>query len=149
MEKGGLMTVAGVPSEGFKAVGDIVATHTLKFDAQADGKSVALDLLMNHIPIGPVVDADGHLEGIVGEREILEALQEGKDLTQVHAKDLVKKEKPVSITDTTSMSDVMRLMQDENMSILPVVHENRVVKSITRHDVIRAMTGAGLGVEKQ
>ena len=142
------MNTAGVPPEGYKVVGDLVATHTLQFDSQADAESIVMELLTSHTPDVPIVDTQGHLEGIVGELEILKALQEGRDLTQVKARDLMKKEKPIQVTDGTPISDALKLLQKEHMSIVPVVRENRVIKSITRHDIIRAMSGAGLGVEK-
>ncbi|MDT7043734.1 CBS domain-containing protein [Candidatus Nitronereus thalassa] len=141
------MNTAGVPPEGYKSVGDIVATHTLQFDSQVDGESIAMEILTNHIAVVPVVDTDGYLEGVVGELEILKALQEGKDLTQMKAKDLMKKEKPIHVTDSTPISDALKILQSEHMPIVPVVEDERVIKSITRHDLIRAMSGAGLGVE--
>ena len=141
------MNTAGVPPEGYKSVGDIVATHTLQFDSQVDGESIAMEILTNHIAVVPVVDTNGYFEGVVGELEILKALQEGKDLTQMKAKDLMKKEKPIHVTDSTPISDALKILQSEHMPIVPVVEDERVIKSITRHDLIRAMSGAGLGVE--
>ena len=143
------MNTAGVPSEGYKVVGNIVATHTLQFDSQTDGESITMEMLMNQTPAVPVVDAHGQLEGILGERQILEALEAGKDLTKMKAKDLITKKAPIQVTDSTPISDAIKFLQEEQIPILPVVQDDRVIKSITRHDLIRALSGAGLGVEKE
>jgi predicted transcriptional regulator len=47
------------------------------------------------------------------------------------------------------ISEVVKLFQNEDLQIIPIIRDNQVIKSMTRHDLIRALTGAGLGVEQQ
>ena len=141
--------IAGMSATGYDTVEDIVATHTLQYFLQTDGISVVLDLLINHTPIAPVVDNDGHLAGFVGEEEILEALYKGKNVGELKAEDLMKKDRISAVTETASISDVLRLFLEKKLQIVPITRDGRVIKSITKHDLIRAMTGAGLGVEHQ
>lgn len=143
------MKIAGAPAEGYKVVGDIVATHTLQYLSQTDVETIVLDLLTYHTPVAPIVDIEGHLEGFIGELEILDALEAGKDLTQLKAEDLMIKDDSFLVTETTPFSEAVNLLKNGPLPIVPVLRENRIIKSLTRHDLIRAMTGAGLGVEME
>jgi CBS domain-containing protein len=58
------------------------------------------------------------------------------------------KEHCTSVTEMTPISEVVTRFQEEELQIIPVVRDGQVIKSVTRHDLIRAMTGAGLGFEK-
>ena len=143
------MSIAGMPATGYAKVGDIVSTHMLQYHLQTDGTSIVLDLLTNHTPVAPVVDSKGHLAGFLGEMEILDALRKGKDIGQLKAEDFMKEDRTTVVTETTSIDEVLRIFQDKGLSIVPVTRDDRVVMCVTRHDLIRAMTGAGLGVEKE
>lgn len=52
------------------------------------------------------------------------------------------------VTEQTPISDVLRIFEDKKLLIIPVIRNGQIIESITRHDPIRAMSGAGLGVEK-
>jgi predicted transcriptional regulator len=142
------MNIAGMSATGYERVGDIVATHMLRYHTQADGSSVVMDILSNHTPVAPVVDDQGHLAGFIGEVEILDALRKGKDIGQLKAEDLMKEDRTSLVTESTPISEVLTRFLDEEVQIIPVQRDDQVIESITRHDLIRAMTGAGLGFEK-
>ncbi len=142
------MNIAGMSATGYDKVGDIMATHMVRYHTQADGNSVVMDILSNHTPVAPVVDDQGHLAGFIGEVEILDALRQGKDIGQLKVEDLMKKDRTSMITEETPISEVLTRFQDEGVQILPVLQNDQIIESITRHDLIRAMTGAGLGFEK-
>jgi predicted transcriptional regulator len=107
-----------------------------------------MDILSNHTPVAPVVDDQGHLAGFIGEVEILDALRKGKDIGQLKAEDLMKEDRTSMVTESTPISEVLTRFLDEEVQIIPVLRDDQVIESITRHDLIRAMTGAGLGFEK-
>jgi predicted transcriptional regulator len=142
------MNIAGMSATGYERVGDIVATHMLRYHTQTDGSSVVMDILSNHTPVAPVVDDQGHLAGFIGEVEILDALRKGKDIGQLKAEDLMKEDRTSMVTESTPISEVLTRFLDEEVQIIPVLRDDQVIESITRHDLIRAMTGAGLGFEK-
>jgi predicted transcriptional regulator len=142
------MSLPGMSATGYDTVGDIVATHMLRYHTHADASSVALDILSNHIPVAPVVNDEGHLAGIIGEVEILDALRKGQDIRQLKAEDLMKEDLNCTVTEKTPISEVVNRFQEEELQIIPVVRDGQVIESVTRHDLIRAMTGAGLGFEK-
>ena len=142
------MTIAGMSATGYATVGDIVTTHLSQYHIQADGNSVVMDMLTSHNPVAPVIDDDGHLAGSIGEVEILNALRSGKDIGQLKIEEIMKENRTSVVTEMTPISEALELFQDEELQIIPVIREKQVIGSLTRHDLIRAMTGAGLGVEK-
>jgi CBS domain-containing protein len=136
-------------AKGYETVGDIVTTHSLQYHLETDGNSLVMDMLANHTSIAPVVDDLGHLAGFVGESDILDALQKGRDLGRLKAGDFMKEDHTSVIHEMAPISEVVNLFQNEELQIIPIIRDNQVIKSVTRHDLIRAMTGAGLGVEQQ
>lgn len=142
------MNIAGMPATGYDTVGDIVGTHLSQYHFQADGSSVVMNILSDHTAVAPVVDDEGHLVGCIGEVEILNALRCGKEIGQFKVEDIMSPDRLPVVTEQTPISEVLRLFQDKELLIIPVIRNGQVCKSITRHDLIRAMSGAGLGVEK-
>lgn len=142
------MNIDGMPATGYDTVGDIVGTHLSRYHFQADGSSVVMDMLSDHTSMAPVVNDKGHLMGCLGEVEILNALRFGKEIGQLKVGDIMSPVRTPVVTEHTPISEVLRLFQNRELLIIPVIRNGQVVRSITRHDLIRAMFGAGLGVEK-
>lgn len=143
------MTIAGMSATGYDTVGDIVATHMWQYHLTTDATTVAMDILTHHLPMVPVVDDNGVLAGFVGECEILDALRTKRNLENLTAGSLMSEDRTTLVHEGTSISAVIKLFQDRELQIIPVIRNNQVIKSLTRHDLIRALIGAGLGVEKQ
>ncbi|MGP0593106.1 CBS domain-containing protein [Nitrospira sp. T9] len=139
------MTIAGMSATGYSTVGDIVPTHMSIYHAQSEGNTAIMDILSSHAVVAPVVDDDGHLVGFLGESEILYS---GKDINQVKVEDIMTEDRTSTVTEMTPISTVVTLFQDDELQIVPITREGRVIGSLSRHDLIRALTGAGLGVEK-
>lgn len=142
------MNIAGMSPTVYDRVGDMVATHMLRYHTHADGSSVVMDLLFNHTPEAPVVDDQGPLAGFIGEVEILDALREGRDIGQLKVEDLMKEDRTSMVTEEMPISEVLTRFREEDVQIIPVARDEQVIESITRHSLIRAMTGGGLGFEK-
>jgi len=54
---------------------------------------------------------------------------------------------PISVDTTTPILEAHKLMAEKHILALPVVQDGVVVKSVTRHDLLRAYVGLGMGVE--
>lgn len=143
------MNIAGMPATQYEIVGDIVGTHLSQYHFQADASSVVMDILTDHTSVAPVVDDAGHLVGFIGEVEILNALHSGREIGQLKVEDIMNPDRTPVVTEQTPISEVLRNFEDKKLLIIPVIRNGQVIESITRHDLIRAMSGAGLGVEKQ
>ena len=140
------MSIQGIPEGGYKTVGQIVPTNELKFRENQTGMAVAVELLSEHTPGGAVVDENNHFVGFISEYDVLRALEAGKDLTTVRAKDIMAKDR-ISITDSTSIKEAVKIMEDKRLLNLPVERNGEVAYTVTRHDLLRAWVGLGLGGE--
>ncbi len=140
------MTVQGIPADGLKTVGQIVPTNEVKFRKDVNGMHVALELLSQHTPGGAVVDDNNHFVGFISEIDVLHALEDGKDLNVVKAEDIMVKDR-ISITDYTSIKEAFKIMEDNRFLNLPVERNGQVAYTVTRHDLLRAWIGLGLGGE--
>ena len=140
------MTVQGIPADGLKTVGQIVPTNEVKFRKDVNGMHVALELLSQHTPGGAVVDDNNHFVGFISEIDVLHALEDGKDLNVVKAEDIMVKDR-ISITDYTSIKEAVKIMEDNRFLNLPVERNGQVAYTVTRHDLLRAWIGLGLGGE--
>ncbi|GJL55599.1 MAG: hypothetical protein NPIRA02_27310 [Nitrospirales bacterium] len=140
------MTIQGIPAEGFKTVGQINATNTLQFYPDQEGLGIAVELISSHTSGGPVVDTNGQFLGFISEFDILRMLEAGKDLSTLQATDIMKHAQ-IFVADSTPLVEAVRIMEQKHMLVLPVLKNGVVIKSITRHDLLRAWIGLGVGVE--
>lgn len=82
----------------------------------------------------PVVDEE-KLYGIVSDRSILNALSQGDNLTTTLYQ--VMSKKVISAQEHTSISDIARVMLDENIHCLPIVDSKVKLKGIvTTSDIL-------------
>lgn len=140
------MTVQGIPVGGFKTAGQIVPTNEVKFRKNQTRMAVAIELLSEHTPGGAVVDENNHFVGFISEYDVLRALEAGKDLNTVTAQDIMAKDR-ISITDSTSIKEAVKIMEDKRLLNLPVERDGKVAYTVTRHALLRAWVGLGLGGE--
>ena len=140
------MTIQGIPAGGFKTVGEIVGTNSLQFSPGQEALSIAVELLSAHTSGGPVVSDEGKFLGFISEYDLLEAVDSGKDLSKLKAKEIMNTA-PISVNEDTSLSESVKLMKEHHLLVLPVINGGNVVRSITRHDLLRAWVGLGLSGE--
>jgi CBS domain-containing protein len=107
---------------------------------------VAVELLSTHTPGAPVVDERGEFIGFVSEFDILRVLEAKKDLNQLTAEDVMAKDR-IAVTDDTSIDEAVKIMEEKRLLNLPVKRNGKVAYSVTRHDLLRAWIGLGVGIE--
>ena len=139
------MTMLGVPVGGLKTVGQIDATNPLVFYAGQNGMEIAVALCSTHTAGAPVVDADGRFLGFINEFDVLKMLDLGRDLSTLLAEDIMRKDRLV-ITPSTTISDAAKMMEQHGVVGLPVEDNGLVTYSVTRHDLLRARIGLGVGM---
>jgi CBS domain-containing protein len=135
----------GVPVGGFSTIGQIDATNTLCFEAERNGMIVALDLLATHTAGAPVVDDQMRYLGFINEFDVMRVLDNGKDLSKLQAKDIMRKAR-LTVTDNTPISQAAKLMEEHHVLSLPVEKDGAVLYSVMRHDLLRARIGLGVGM---
>jgi len=131
----------------YKTVGDIKGTNAMRFQAGTDGVSVAEELLMNHTPEAPVVDLDGRYLGFVSEKDLLKALMAGRNLEKLQAEDLMTRTVPF-VNESLAIETAGLLMAERHLMNLPVVRDGILISTVTRHDLLRVLMDAGLGIEQ-
>jgi predicted transcriptional regulator len=135
----------GVPVGGFKAIGQIDATNTLWFEENRNALTVALDLLSTHTAGAPVVDHHMKYLGFINEFDVMRALDNGRDLSKLEAKDIMRKVR-LTVTESTPITQAAKMMEDHHVLSLPVEKDGKVLYSVRRHDLLRARIGLGVGM---
>ena len=139
------MNLVGVPVGGLKTVGQIVATNTLKFLAGQNGLAIAVELLTTHTAGAPVVDHQNRYIGFINEFDVMKALAAGSDLSSLRAEDLMRLG-PIPVHTSTPIADAAQKMDEQHVLNLPVEKDGKVSYSVSRHDLLRAWIGLGLGM---
>ena len=127
-------------------MGQLVGTNDLLYPAWQDCMAIALDLLSTHTSGAPVVDGIGKFVGFISEFDILGAVESGKDLSKLKAEEIMNKQ-PIAVHESTTIPQAIKIMRDKHLLNLPVEKNGKVTYSITRHDLLRAKIGVGLGIE--
>ncbi len=140
-----LMTMEGVPVGGLKTVGQIDATNPLVFYAGQNGMEIAVALLSTHTAGAPVVDATGTYLGFINEFDVMKILDMRRDLSKLPAEQIMRKDRLV-ITPSTKIPDAAKMMEQHGVVSLPVERDGVVRYSVTRHDLLRARIGLGVGM---
>jgi len=126
-------------------VGQIVATNPLCFHVGQNGLAIAVALLSSHTAGAPVVDDRGTYMGFINEFDLMRALDAGKDLSKLRAEDIMRTDR-LTVTDRTTISEAFKRMEKYHVLNLPVEQNGKVAYSVTRHDLLRAWIGLGLGM---
>lgn len=95
--------------------------------------------LLNRHRIGAVVvrDTDGHVAGILSERDIVRGIAEsGAACLGLKVADLMTRE-VVSCRPDDSIDDIMALMTERRIRHLPVMEDGRLVGVISIGDVVK------------
>ena len=137
-----------ISSGGNRTVGEITGTNQLRFHTNQNGLGIAVLLLTTHTPGAPVVDREGKFTGFISEFDVLRALEAGKDLHKLTAVDLMVKDR-VAVTDSTTIAEAVKILEDRRFLNLPIEKNGIVVGCVTRHDLLQAWIGIGLGIEEK
>ncbi len=142
---------------------DIMTMDVITVDPEEKVENVARLLLKHKISGVPVVDENGKMIGIITEKDLMIKASELKVPfyitlfdsiiflentlrfnTQVkkYTASLVKEamtEKVITVTEDTSISKIVEIMQWENINRVPVVTDGKLVGIITRHDIMKSL----------
>ncbi len=120
---------------------DCMTTKVLSFAPEDEVFEVMGLLLKNHFAAAPVVDEDGHLTGMLTEKDCLRVLSNfayDNDFEGGKAKDF---ESAIRVICEPDM-DIFRVVEKflaTNFPLLPVVENNKLVGVISRRDTLRGI----------
>jgi CBS domain-containing protein len=93
----------------------------------------------------PVCDADGHLAGVVTDRDLaMKVVAEGRD-PSMPLSDLIDRAEVVTIGADDSVEEAIRTMKDHAVRRLPVIDGRSLVGIVSQADIARAMPDAKIG----
>lgn len=92
----------------------------------------------------PVVDANGKYLGFINEFDVMKTLDEERDLSKLLSEHIMRKDR-LMITPSTTIPDTAKMMEQPGLVGIPVEYDGVATYSITRHDLLRARLGLGVG----
>ncbi|GIU98375.1 MAG: hypothetical protein KatS3mg013_2178 [Actinomycetota bacterium] len=118
-------------------VGDIMHTDVKTADAQETFADVAKVMRSNGISSVVVLDADGHLAGIVTERDIVNLVAAGGDPHTVKVEHGMTRRHLETCGPKTDIAEAADQMVRMNIRHLPVVDGGRVVGIVSIRDLTK------------
>ena len=141
-------------------VSDIMTRKVLSIEQNANVSQAVHSMLQNRISGLPVVDADGHLVGIVTEGDFLRRVETtterrrpqwlefligpGKladEYVHTHARKVaeVMTREPYTVTEDTPLEDVVQLMEKHRIKRVPVVRGQLLVGIVSRANLLHSL----------
>jgi CBS domain-containing protein len=107
------------------------------FTVSPKTKGISIAEIMTDRNFGsvPIVEEDSTLVGLVSEFDLLRAIEEGKDLRQVTAEEIMTKD-VVTVTENMLVKDLIRLLQSRHLIRTPVVSGKTLVGIVSRRDAV-------------
>jgi CBS domain-containing protein len=117
---------------------EIMQSPVIAATPRASLRDVAIQLVTNEFSGMPVAAPDGRVIGVITEADIVRALVEGKRLENLTATDVMTGP-PITVDVDTSIEDVMKRLEQNNIVRVPVTDKSVLVGIISRGDVIRVV----------
>jgi CBS domain-containing protein len=130
----------------YRTIGEIKGTNTTQVRTGTDGTTVAQILLSAHLPEVPVVDKEGRFVGLISESELLQVIESGRELRSIKVEEIMSR-KLYFVHESTPIETALTYIEKNRLLNLPVVADGFLIKIVSRHDLLRAMVDAGLGLE--
>lgn len=113
-------------------VKDVMNRKVVSFHEDTPVKEIADTLSEKDITGAPVLDADGHVVGIVSEVDVFTKRgRTARDIMSSHV---------ISVTEDTGIDAAARLLAGERIRRLPVMSKGRMVGLLSRSDVLSFFT---------
>ncbi|MDO9116387.1 MAG: CBS domain-containing protein [Nitrospira sp.] len=122
-------------------VRDVMEDAIVTVSPQAKGYTIARLMADGDVGSVPVVEEDLTLVGLVGEFDLLRVMDEGKDLGELTATDIMTRD-VVTVTEEMLVTDVVHLLQSRHLIRVPVVNGNSLIGIVARRDIVFAYVRA-------
>jgi CBS domain-containing protein len=145
-------------------VSDVMTRRVVSVSPETTVLEAVRLMLQNHISGLPVIDASGHLVGVVTEGDFLRRAETGtqrkrarwlellvgpralaEEYVQAHGRKVqgVMTPDPVTVSEDTELDEVVRLMERRRIKRLPVVRGAQVVGIVSRANLMHALASLG------
>jgi CBS domain-containing protein len=115
-------------------------------EADATAADAAQRLAREDIGALPVCDGNGHLTGVVTDRDlVVKVLAEGRDPKSVKVGDLADQPEVVTIGADDPAEEAIETMKQHGVRRLPVIDGRKLVGMVSQADIARALPDAKVG----
>ena len=137
--------------ENLKAF-DLMSQQVIVAKENTNAEQISARLLAGEFNGVPVVDDNGAVIGIVTALDILRAIQDGKKLNTMLARDIMTPN-PSTIKRDTPLEEIIRILVEKEIVLVPVVEDdnnNKLIGVVARLDILREKLNEGfITVEKR
>jgi CBS domain-containing protein len=110
-----------------------------------NAEQISARLLAGEFNGVPVIDDNGAVIGIVTALDILRAIQDGKKLNTMLARDIMTPN-PSTIKRDTPLEEIIRILVEKEIVLVPVVEDNnnnKLIGVVARLDILREKLNDG------
>jgi predicted transcriptional regulator len=131
---------------------DLMSQQVVVAKENTNAEQISARLLAGEFNGVPVVDENGAVIGIVTALDILRAIQGGKKLNAMLARDIMTPNPSVVKRDTL-VEEIIRILVEKEIVLVPVVEENnnnKLIGVVARLDILREKLNEGfITIEKR
>ncbi len=131
---------------------DLMSPQVVVAKENTNAEQISSRLLAGEFNGVPVVDDNGAVIGIVTAIDILKAIQGGKKLNTMLARDIMTPN-PSTIKRDTPLEEIIRILVEKEIVLVPVVEDdnnNKLIGVVARLDILREKLNDGfITVEKR
>jgi CBS domain-containing protein len=130
--------------ENLKAF-DLMSQQVIVAKENTNAEQISARLIAGEFNGVPVVDDNGAVVGIVTAIDILKAIQGGKKLNAMLARDIMTPN-PSTIKRDTPLEEIIRVLVEKEIVLVPVVEDdnnNKLIGVVARLDILREKLNDG------
>ena len=131
---------------------DLMSPQVVVAKENTNAEQISSRLLAGEFNGVPVVDDNGAVIGIVTALDILRAIQGGKKLNTMLARDIMT-QNPSTVKKDTPTEEIIRVLVEKEIVLVPVVEDdnnNKLIGVVARLDILREKLNEGfITVEKR
>jgi CBS domain-containing protein len=124
---------------------DLMSPQVVVAKENTNVEQISTRLLAGEFNGVPVVDDNGAVVGIVTALDILKAIQGGKKLNTILARDIMTPN-PSVVKKDTPIEEIICVMVEKEIVVVPVVEEknnNKLIGVVARLDILREKLNEG------
>jgi predicted transcriptional regulator len=138
------MSLHSIAIAGLRTIDQIPYLHDLRFHRKQNGLAITIELITSSLPGAPVIDDKETFIGFISEFDILTILENGRDVSQLTAEEIMVQDH-VAIHESATLSEAVKLMKDQHLLVLPVERNGIIIGCVSRRVLLRAWIGLGFG----
>jgi CBS domain-containing protein len=131
---------------------DLMSQQVIVAKENTNAEQISARLLAGEFNGVPVIDDKGAVIGMVTAFDILRAIQGGKKLNTMLARDIMTPN-PSVVKKDTRVEEIIRIMGEKEIVLVPVVEDdntNKLIGVVARLDILREKLNEGfITIEKR